>query len=189
MITAILTFFGSSAGGSIVGGVFGMFSKIIDGKNQREADAIASAERIESGKINLERDKMEYENAKAERDHAITMHEKGALFALQKVETETEAANDIAHMEALGQAQDVFANFKTDTKTDNYRALVRPNLAYWAAGLFTVILLWAFYVYRGQITQSQGSELLLMMISTVCFTVSSIVTFYFMARRNKGPKA
>lgn len=177
MIASIVTLLTSGAGGGIVGGVLGLFKQ----RSERK-------ERIETARINLERDKIDYENSEKERQHALVMLERGAKLELEKVETEAEKEIEVSHQKALSSAQDALKNLKTSTGMDNYRASVRPTLAFWFVLLFTVLLCWAFYSFHESITEETGGKLLEKLFSTLTFTVTSIVTFYYVARRNSKPQ-
>ena len=177
MIDIILGVLTSGAGGGIIGGILGLFKQAQERK-----------ERIEVAKFNLERDRLEYENAEKERNYRLAMYKKGADIDFEKVQTEAEREIDVSHMEALSNAQEVFKNLKTSVWMDNFRASVRWVLAYWAATLFSIALIWSFYEYRGLITPESGKNILIDLLSTLTFVVTSIVTFYYIARRNKGPK-
>lgn len=181
MITAISTIFTlltSGAGGGIVGGIFGIFKQ----KQERK-------ERVEMAKINLERDKLEYENAQKERDHALVMLEKGAELELRKVQTEAEAEIEVSHQAALSSAQEALKHLKTSSKMDDFRASVRPVLAYWGAIIFTSMLAWAFVKFNSTIDEQTGRNILTGLFGTLTFIVTSITTFYYVARRNPAPKA
>ena len=177
MITTILAILTSGAGGGIIGGFFGLFKQSQEKK-----------ERVEMARINLERDQADYANAAAERDHALTMIKEGAKIELETVQVESEAAIEVENMKALGNAQEALNNLKTSTGMDNFRASVRPVLAYWGVIFFTVIFVWAFIEYKDSITDPVGKEILLNMFGTLTFIVTSIIAFYYVSRRNGAPK-
>ncbi len=180
MITALTTFFSlltSGAGGGILGGIFGLFKQSQERK-----------ERVEMARVNLERDKMEYENAEKEREHALIMLEKGGQLELEKVETEAEAEIEVAHQAAMSSAQDALKNLKTSSKMDDFRASVRPVLAYWGAIMFSAMLIWTFSKFYSTIDTATGKSILLGLFGTLTFIVTSITTFYYVARRNSAPK-
>jgi hypothetical protein len=176
-LTGLFAVLTSGAGGGILGGIFGLFKQSQERK-----------ERVEMAKINLQRDDLEYKNAREERAHALQMLEKGAEIELEKIQTETEAEVDIAHQTALSSAQKVFNSLKTTSGMDNFRASVRPILAYWGAILFTAMLAWAFAKYHHLIDKETGKQILIGMFSTLTFIVTSITTFYYVARRNAAPR-
>jgi hypothetical protein len=176
MIATLLALLTSGAGGGIVGGIFGIFK----GGQERK-------ERVEMAKINIQRDMLEYKNAEAERSHALTMIGKQGEIKLETIQTEAEAEIEVTHMEAMGDAQKVFKDLKTTTWMDNFRASVRPVLAYWAVILFSVMTIWAFAKFSDEITAVEGKELLMKLIATLVFTVSSIIAFYYVSRRNSAP--
>jgi len=169
--------FTSGAGGGIVGGIFGLFKQSQERK-----------ERVEMARINVERDQLEYENASKEREHSLLMLEKGAEIELEKVQTETEAEIEITQQNALSSAQDALKNLNTSTAMDNFRASVRPLLAYWGVTLFTAMLGWAFYEYKDTIDKDTGKQILIGMFATLTFIVTSITSFYYVSRRNSSPK-
>lgn len=172
-VFSILT---SGAGGGIVGGILGIFKQSQERK-----------ERVEMATINLKRDQLDYQNQKAEREHALTLLEKTGEIELAKIETETEAEVEITHQQALASAQDALKTLNTTSGMDNFRASVRPVLAYWGAFLFSIMIAWAFAKYHGTIDQNTGKEILLSLFSTLTFIVTSIITFYFVSRANKKP--
>lgn len=177
MIATLLTLLSSGASGGIVGGILGLFKQSQERK-----------ERIESAKIELDRDKLDYDNAEKERQHALVMLQQGAKIELEKVETEAEKEIEISHQNALSSAQDALKNLKTTAGMDNFRASVRPVLAYWGASLFSAMLAWAFYSFSNLIDAEIGKDLLLNLFGTLNFIVTSIVTFYYVSRRNSKPK-
>lgn len=176
-VTTIFTLLTSGAGGGILGGVFGLFKQ----RGERK-------ERAEMEKLAIRRDMMEYRNASAERRHALQMMEMGAQIELEKVQSETDAEIEIANQQALSSAQDALKNLKTTSGMDNYRASVRPTIAYWATILFTTMIAWAFYKFSPTIDQDTGKQILLGMFATLTFVVTSVTTFYYVSRRNSAPK-
>lgn len=179
MIETIIALLTSGAGGGIVGGIFGFFK-------QREE----RKERLEVRKLDLERDRIDAEERKADRQHELIMLEKGADLSLRETEVTTEAEIAVANQSALKGAQQFeFQSLKTTSAMDNWRASVRPFLAYWAAGLFTTMLGWAFHKWHELITADQGIQILMGLFTTLTFAVTSVITFYYMARRNPAPKS
>ena len=176
-ITALFSILSSGAGGGIVGGIFGLFKQ-----SQERKERVAMAE------IDVKRDILEYKNAEAERNHALVMLDKAGSLELEKVQTEAEAEVEVTHQNALSAAQDVFKNLNTSRGLDNYRASVRPTLAYWGAGLFSVMLCRAFYKYNGTIDEETGKQILLGMFGTLTFIVTSITAFYYLSRKNSAPR-
>lgn len=165
MIETIFTLLTSGAGGGLLGGIFGLFK-------QREE----RKERLAVAELNLKRDEMEY------------AHERSMLDAqLQQTQLEAEKEIEVANQRAVNTAQRSFANLSTTSGIDNFRASVRPVLAYWAITAFTVMLAWAFAEYVHMISQDEGLKILLGMFATLNFTVTSVVTFYYVARRNNAP--
>lgn len=181
MITAITTLFTvltSGAGGGLLGGIFGLF------KQSQEAK-----ERIEMEKIQVERDRIEIEDRREEREHQLTMLERGAKIELDKVATESQMAMEISNQQALSAAQVAeFSGLNTTRKMDNYRASVRPTLAYWVAVIFTIALCWAFYTYREQLSPEDGKAILMGLFGTLTFALTSVITFYYVSRRNSKPQ-
>jgi hypothetical protein len=173
---AVFTVLTSGAGGGLLGGIFGIFKQSQERK-----------ERVEMARINLERDQLEANENKLAREHALLILEKGGELELKKIESESDAEIEIAHQSALSSAQDALKNLKTSTGIDNYRGSVRPTLAYWGAILFTIMLVWAFREFSNTIDKAAGKQLLLGLFSTLSFTLTSIITFYYVARRNKAP--
>ena len=175
-ITALFSVFTSGAGGGLLGGIFGLFKQSQEKK-----------ERVEMARIDLERDAAGYANDKEERAHALIMLDKGAKLEVEKIQIESEASIDIENQKSLSSAQEVFKNLDTSTETDDYRARVRPNLAYWGVALFTLALGWAFYEFKDTIDPETGKQILVGMFSTLTFIVTSITTFYYVSRRNNAP--
>jgi len=176
-LTAMFSLFTSGAGGGIVGGIFGIFKRSQERK-----------ERAELARIELARDKLDAAEAKAERDHALVMLREGAKVEIEKVQTESEAEIEIAHQSALSSAQDALKGLKTTSGMDNFRASVRPALAYWGAALFSAMIAWAFYSYHNTITEEEGKQILTGMFATLNFVLTSIVTFYYVSRRDDAPR-
>lgn len=174
-LTALFSVLTSGAGGGIIGGIFGLFKQ---GQERKE--------RVEMARLELERDEMEYKNASEERKHALIMLEKGAEMEAMKIETEAEAHIEVANQKSLGKAQDVFKSLKTTSGMDNYRASVRPTLSYWIAILFTIMIGWAFWKFNATIDDETGKTILIGMFSTLTFTLTSVVSFYYVSRRNNN---
>lgn len=183
-IASLFTVFTSGAGGGIVGGLFAIFNK------KQEA-----GERIELAKISASRDVADYANSEAERKHELLVLQKNADLGikqaeveLQKVESESNTAMEVANLEALGKAQEGLNKLKTSTSLDNYRGSVRPTLAYWAAFLFTIMLIWAFARFGKAIEVEVGKQILIGMFATLTFIITSVISFYYVSRRNAPPK-
>ena len=177
ILTTIFTALSTGAGGGLLGGIFGLFKQSQERK-----------ERVEMARIEMERDAAEYANDKAEREHSLLMLEKGGRLEIEKVMTESEAEIEVSHQVTLGAATVAeFSNLNTSSWMDNFRASIRPSLAVWASLLFTIMLTWAFYEYGDRITPAEGKVILLGLFATLEFTVSSVVTFYYVSRRNSAP--
>lgn len=177
-ITALFTVLTSGAGGGITGSLFGILKQSQERK-----------ERVAMAKINLDRDRAEYENAEKERQHALTMIEKQGEIKLETIQTETEAEIEVTNQFTLSEAQEAeFKNLNTSTWIDNFRASIRPLLAVWAATLFTSMLCWAFFEYKDTISKEDGGVLLLGMFATLTFIITSVISFYYVSRRNAAPK-
>lgn len=177
VLAGLISVLTSGAGGGILGGIFGIFKQ-----SQERKERVAMAE------INLKRDQLEYENAKAEREHALSMLSKTGELELQKIQTETEAEIEVAHQSALSSAQDALKNLKTSSGMDNFRASVRPTLAYWGALLFTIMLAWAFSKFHQTIDVETGKQILLGLFGTLTFTLTSVISFYYVSRKNTAPR-
>ena len=177
MLTALIALLSSGAGGGLLGGIFGLFKQSQERK-----------ERVEMARIELDRDTAEYANDQAERDHTLLMLEKSGRLEIEKVATESEAAVEISSQESRGAAViSEFKNLNTSTWVDNLRASIRPLVAVWAVTLFSIMLVWAFSTYGDQLRLWEGKEILLDLFSTLSFTISSVVTFYYVSRRNSAP--
>lgn len=187
-LTALFTVMTSGAGGGLLGGIFGLFKQSQERK-----------ERIEIARIEVDRDKIEAQSAKEERAHAMEMLNRQAELGIEKIEvkgqmelekvlTESEAAMEIENQKALGRAQGVFTQLDTTTGMDNFRASVRPALAYWFSAMFTVFLAWAFFKFGEKIDADTGKQILIGMFGTLTFLVTSIGTFYYVSRRNSAPR-
>lgn len=173
MLAGILSILTSGAGGGLIGGIMGLFRQRSESK-----------ERVELAKLAIERDSLEYREANLEREHQVIMLNSGAKIELDRVITETEAQAEIATVSALGKAQKVFANLKTSTWMDNYRASVRPTFAYFIMTMFTVFLAWSFVQHSDGIEPTQGAVILIGLLDTLVFMVTSITSFYFVSRPN-----
>lgn len=176
-MSALLALLTSGAGGGIIGGILGLFKQSQERK-----------ERVEMARIEQARDQMEYENAAAEREHALLMLDKTGEIELGKIQSETEAEIEVAHQAALSSAQDALKGLNTSTAMDNFRASVRPALAYGFSIIFSIMLAWTFWKFSDTIDAAAGHELLLGMFGTLTFLVTSIGTFYYVARRNPAPR-
>lgn len=172
-ITALFTVLTSGAGGGILGGVFGIFRQSQERK-----------ERIEMARVELERDQLDYKNAKEERSHALLMLEKTGDIELETIKVESNAHIEVTNQKALSNAQEVFKDLNTTKGMDNYRASVRPSVAYWAVVLFTVMLSWSFWKFNETIDTETGKQILIGMFATLTFTLTSVISFYYVSRRN-----
>lgn len=178
ILTAILTALSSGVGGGLIGSITGLFKQNFERK-----------ERVEMARIQLERELAEYGNDEAEREHALTILERGGELEVQKVMTESEAEIEVAQQKTLNSATVAeFKKLNTSPWMDNYRASIRPSLAIWMTILFTAMLIWAFCIYSDELTASEGKAILLGLFATLEFIVSSVVTFYYVSRRNLAPK-
>tara|TARA_R100001244_G_C5145734_1_gene128773 strand:- start:488 stop:1015 length:528 start_codon:yes stop_codon:yes gene_type:complete len=173
MLAGILSILTSGAGGGLIGGIMGLFRQSSESK-----------ERVALAKLAIERDSLEYREANLEREHQLVMLNSGAKIELDKIITETEAQAEIATVTALGKAQKVFAKLKTSSWMDNYRASVRPTFAYFVMAMFTVFLAWSFNHHSEGIGADQGGVILIGLLDTLVFMVTSITSFYFVSRPN-----
>lgn len=176
-LTTLLTVFTSGAGGGIVGGIFGLFKQSQERK-----------ERVEMARIELDRDEAEYANAKAEREHAIAILDKQGEIQVRAIETEAEAEIEVSRMDVLGSAQQALNSLNTSSGMDNFRASVRPVLAYWWSAVFSCVLGYAFYEFSDTISEDQGNQILMGLVATLTFIVTSIISFYYVSRRNSAPR-
>lgn len=187
MFTSIIALLGSGSFGGLLGGAFSLIKQWLDRgeRAQQRADTLA-------------RDRLEYEEAERERAHSLLILSRTAEAGLRQAETEsaaalamteaqTEAEIAVANQQALSAAQGVFAGLKTSSWMDNYRGGVRPTLALYFSALFSICLWWFFDTYADTITDEEGKTALLGLVATLNFTVTSIVTFYFVSRRNQAP--
>lgn len=170
---------GSGGGvlGGLFGGVIGLFKKHQDRK-----------ERVEMAKLEIMRDRMEAERDEKRQAHEIAILSKGGELELQKIQAETTAQVDTANQSALANAQDALGRLNTTPKMDNYRASVRPTLAYWAALVFSAMGVWAFYEYSGMISPETGGALLTGVFATIGFTLNSVIAFYYVSRPSSIPR-
>lgn len=175
-ISGLFNLVGSGAGGVIIGGITGLWKQHQEKK-----------ERIAMANINLERDKIDLENEREQRAFELERLDRGATIERQQAQVEGEIALDLANIESIGAAQSTLNNLKTSTKMDNYRGSVRPTIAYWIVILFSIMLGWSFWSFNDAITSAQGLTLLLNLFSTLTFTMTSVVSFYYVARRNTRP--
>lgn len=174
---ALLGIFTSVAGGGFLGSLTGLFKNFMD-----------SRERTKLAQLELERDRLDMEAAALEHTRALELIAKGAEIDLAKTRTEGEAAIEVATAESRGAAViSEFKNLKTSSFMDNLRASVRPVFAYLAVSTFGYMLVNAWLAYGHLLTQEQGLALLLVLIDTLIFMVTSIVSFYYVSRRNPAP--
>jgi hypothetical protein len=168
----VATFLASTAGGGVLGGVLGIVKGVVDNKRELALE-----------KIRLSRDRLDYEEADKERAHALAVMSTTAQTETSLASTEAEAAADIAQMKALKAAQVEFKGLKTSRRMDSFRASVRPVVAYWTTFVFSSLLFWVFAVYRDAITPAEGAALLVTLVSTLTFLVTSQNAFYYVSRR------
>ena len=174
MITALFPFLASGAGGGLLGTVTALFKHKIEAK-----------ERIDLQEVMLKRDQIEADSLESQRTHEMAMLNAGAEISLQTAQVESESEAEIANQAALKTATTTeFKGLKTSSFMDNYRASVRPTLAYWFTFIFNAILFWAFWKFSGEITQDQGVLILLGLFATLEFVVTSLISFYYVSRRN-----
>ena len=174
---ALLGLFTSVAGGGIIGSFTGLIKNLMD-----------SRERSKIAQIGLDRDRLDMEAASLEHTRALELIEKGASIDLAKTRTEGEAAIEVTTAESRGAA--VISEFKslnTTTFMDNLRGSVRPVFAYLVMGVFGYMLFMVWKQYGGLITAEQGLALLIVLIDTLVFMVTSITSFYYVSRRNPKP--
>lgn len=172
-LASILT---AGTGGGLIGTVAGLF------KQSRELKHEARME-----EIRLERDREDRLAREAEREHEIDMLDKRSEAKTEQVKVETEAQAEIEALRGRGEAQTAeFSNLDTSQWMDNFRASVRPTLAYGYSLLFTALLCWAFAAFHDQITQDHGAEILLGLFTTLEFAATSAISFYFAARRKSA---
>lgn len=162
------------AGGGILGGVFGLARHFMD-----------SRKTVNLAELELKRDKLDAEESQRERNHALTMLEKKADVKLAETEATIQGEIDVAHSKTLAVAQDKeFRSLNTSKKMDNYRASVRPTLAYWFSAIFSVFAFWAFYKFN-HLLASSAETIMLELIATLTFIVTSIITFFYVSRPNQ----
>jgi len=176
MIETIIAVLTGGAGGGIVGGILALF------KQKGE-----TRERIAMAELELRRDEIEAEERQKDREHERLILRSEGDIKLATIQTESEAEIEVTNMRALGDAQAVFSNLNTSTWMDNLRASVRPLLAYYAIALFSCILCYFSHNFIDTITVEQGTLILLKLITTLTFMMSSIVSFYYVSRRNPKP--
>lgn len=173
-LSGLLSVLTTGASGGIVGGILALFRTAGERK-----------ERLALKEIELKRDQAEYADARAREQHQLTMLEKGAQLELEKTQTEGEIAADLAHQQTLSTAQVAeFQKLNTSRWMDNWRASVRVFLGYSFTAVFFAALFWAFGTYRDDITADQGLEILIGLFATLEFGVSSVISFYLVARAN-----
>lgn len=178
MFSTIVTLLTSGAGGGIVGGILALFRTAGERK-----------ERLELEKLSVQRDQMEIEDRRATERHDLAMLEKGAEVKIQQAQAEGEIAADIENTRQRGMAAAAeFTGLKTTSGMDNFRAAIRPALASIFTVFFICVFLWAFAQYREQLTASDGKEILLGLFATLEFAVTSIISFYYVSRRNAKPQ-
>lgn len=168
--------------GGAGGGVFGMLAGLFKNRNDNK-------HREEMARIANDRDEMEYQRQRESEEHRLEMLEATGRLNLEQTATEGAIQVDIANQQARGQAQKAeFDNLQTSGWMDNFRASVRPTLAYYFTVLFSVLLAWAFKEFSGTITDDMGGKILLGLFVTLEFAVTSILNFYYVSRRNPKPQ-
>tara|TARA_R110002012_G_scaffold61450_1_gene161099 strand:+ start:1642 stop:2166 length:525 start_codon:yes stop_codon:yes gene_type:complete len=160
------------AGGGVLGGVFGLARHFMDSRKS-----------VSMENIKLDRDKLDAEESKKEREHALLLIEKQSDVRLAETEARIEGEISIEHSKALREGQKVFHGLKTTSKMDNYRASVRPTLAYWFSVIFSGFLFWSFYNFSDTLIQS-APQMMIGLVSTLTFIVTSIITFFYVSRPN-----
>jgi len=163
----------SGAGGGLLGGIFGLFKK------HQEASLAVKLRALE-----LDQAREDNKEAAREREHTLMLIEKQGDVSLAETEAEVQGQIDVAHSKALAVAQDKeFGGLKTSRKMDNYRASVRPTLAYWYSFVFSVFGGWAFSEFH-TVLAPHAQTIMMGFIGTLTFLVSSMGTFYFVSRDN-----
>lgn len=170
-LLALLT---AGTGGGLIGGATGLVSKLIDMRH---------AARMEE--VRLKREEQARIERQDEMAHELALHAAGALAAREQAEVQAEADAIKGQMEALkaGQAAE-FTTLKTTSGMDNYRASVRPTLAYVVSTVFLSLCLWAFYEFASTITVAEGAALLKNLIVTLESMATAIIAFYYVSRSN-----
>ena len=167
----IMTIATGGVGGGLIGSIVGLCKAKIDNTRETAMETLRA-----------DRERAEYLEGEKERAHELQMMQADTVGRERIAETEGSAAADIEHMRAMGKAQAVFAGLKTSRFMDNYRGSVRPTLAYWTNFVFTLMLGWAFYKFHAQITADQGAQILIGLIATLTFLVTSQNSFYYVQR-------
>lgn len=163
----------SGAGGGVLGGVFGLARHFMDSKKL-----------VRLAEIELKRDKMDADESERERSHALLLIEKQADVSLAETEATIQGEINVAHSKTLAASQDKeFGRLNTTRKMDNYRASVRPTLAYWFSLIFSVFLFWSFYNFSDTLSDI-APQLMAGLLSTLTFIVTSIITFFYVSRPN-----
>lgn len=154
---ALLGLLGSATGGGIIGIASGLFTKFID-----------RGERLKMAQIELDRDKLEQEENALQHSRSLELLKEGAVIEAARLETETDAAIDIATMDTLAEGiKTEFQGLNTTSKMDNLRASVRPVFAYFVMFVFSVLLIWTFKKFRLEIDTAAGLALLTMLFDTL----------------------
>lgn len=183
MIEAIFAVLTSGAGGGIIGAFTGLWNKAGE---RKERIAMANIESARE-ETRLARDKVEAEERQKERDHILEHAKLSGSIDLEKSQSESEASIELANMTALGDAQSAFNNLNTSTKMDDLRGSVRPVFAYYLMAAFSGALAWFALTFSDQITPEVGGDILMKLILTLIFMVTSMTSFYYVSRRNSKP--
>lgn len=178
IIAAIGTVLTSGAGGGIVGGLFGLFRKKAEDTKELELERLA-----------LARDKLDLQMERERRQHEMEMLRAGAEINLAQTELEVEGEISVKSQESLGVAHEFeFKNLNTTRKMDNYRASVRPTLAYYLTFCFSILVIYFSVVYHSEITSELGGKILLALINALIFGANSVWAFYYVSRSNTKQK-
>jgi len=178
MFTALFGFLASSAGGGIIGGGFALIKQIIEGRT-----LIATKE------LDNKKEVLRQAEAQRDREHEVLMLQEQTKSKSKIVEVKTEAKVELETMQSRGMnVIEEFKGLKTSSKMDNYRASVRPTVAYWALLMFNLSLGYCFWRYGHLIPEETGLAILLGLVSTLNFMITSVISFYYVSRPNHKPK-
>jgi len=169
MFTAILSFLGGPAIGSIIGAVTGYFNR----------------------KLDVELKKAELEQRKLDREHEIALRRIDTELAAQEAKgkadvavIEGNAAVEAERMRSIGAAFAADAAGPVDG-VDRLRRSVRPVLSYLLTlGAMAVngVLLWRLGAVWADIDAQARQELLVVGVTWVLTQASAVISFWFVSR-------
>lgn len=185
LLSGIMTLLGSSAFGTIIGGVFAFLNRKTD---------------LEAKKLDLAHEAARWGHEATLRDKDIALAQAEAQAKKDVAIIEADGAFDVARMSAIGQAQ---ANDKITSDeikaagnlgwlmvlADVFNRLIRPVATVIVAGA-AVYLNWllvgALVERWPDLTQAQRLEMAMYALSWICGQGSAVLGYWFVSRGSSG---